>query len=340
MRTNKFRASTWSDATASALGLYNSVQEPDGLFSFSFNPFSALNLESGAILTKNVYSRLSQMRHNSLEMSLATITQHFSRLSSQKYLGTAESSSSVASNALRSEEKDVTYSYPGNVHLAQIDPPNSCENWIVPQKKAMVRRTLEVSESVMEGFLGSIRATSATVLQSPRQTADLTPYREQDQHEYKTSYTISPAPWLVRLGFHYGFHLGFLSSTQGWKNTLKTFCPVPDDALIFEFCRQGNVSAVRRLLSKGHASVRDTDSRGYTPLHVSLINEPNPPRYIKRFDKLKPLTLAPSLLRRVIIQSFVDSLRVLEQIQLHSHTTHGKLARRYHAPFRQREMLT
>ena len=140
--------------------------------------------------------------------------------------------------------------------------------------------TLEVSKSLIEGFLGSIRATSTTVLQSPRQTADLTPYREQDQHEYKSSYTISPAPWLVRLGFHYGFHLGFLSSTQGWKNTLKTFCPVPDDALIFEFCRQGNVSAVKSLLSGGHASVRDTDSWGYTPLHVSLIRETNPTKYI------------------------------------------------------------
>ena len=232
---------------------------------------------SDAILTKIVYSRWSRIRHNSLE---ATITQNFTRLSAQKYLEIAESSPSVASNALRAEEQDATYLYPGDVHLAQNNPPNSGENWIVPQRKAMVRRTLEVSESVIEGFLGSIRAKSATVLQSPKQTADLTPYREQDQHEYKTSYIISPAPWLVRLGFHYGLHLGFLSSTQGWKNTLKTFCPVPDDALIFEFCRQGNVSAVRSLLLGGYASVRDTDSRGYTPLHVSLSNEPNPPRYI------------------------------------------------------------
>ena len=233
--------------------------------------------ESDSVLTTIVYSRLSRIHHNSLE---ATITQKFCTLSAQKYLEIAESSPSVASNALRAEEQDVTYLYPGNVHLAQNDPPNSGETWIVPLKKAMVRRTLEVSESVIESFLGSIRAKSATVLQSPKQTADLTPYREQDQHEYKTSYTISPAPWLVRLGLHYGLHLGFLSSTQGWKNTLNTFCPVPDDALIFEFCRQGNVSAVRSLLSRGHASVRDTDSRGYTPLHVSLIGEPNLPRYI------------------------------------------------------------
>ena len=242
-------------------------------------PFPELKFESTAILTKLIYSRLSRIRQNSLELGLASVTQNFSRLSVQKYLEIAESNPSVASNALRAEEKHVTDLYPGNVYMAQSGAPNSGENWIVPQRQATVRRTLEVSKSLIEGFLGSIRATSTTVLQSPRQTADLTPYREQDQHEYKTSYTISPAPWLVRLGFHYGLHLGFLSSSQGWKNTLKTFCPVSDDALIFEFCRQGNVSAVRSLLLGGHASVRDTDSRGYTPLHVSLIHEPNAPRY-------------------------------------------------------------
>ena len=213
-------------------------------------------------------------------MVLATITQKLSGLSAQKYLEIAESSPSVASNSLRSEEPDVTCSYPGSIYTAQSDPQGSGQNWNVPAKKAIVRRTLEVSGSVMESFLGSIYARSATILQSSRQTTELTPYREQDQHEYETSYTISPAPWLVRLGFRYGLYLGFLSSAQGWKNTLKPFCPVPDDALIFEFCRQGNVPAVRSLLSGGHASVRDTDSRGYTPLHVSLINESNPTEYI------------------------------------------------------------
>ena len=235
--------------------------------------------EPDAILTKLIHSRLNRICQNSLEMGLATITQKFSRMSVQNGLEMIESDSSVASNAVHVEEQRVTGSYPVNGYIAQSGPPNSGENRIVPQKKAMVRRTLHVSESVMEGFLGSIRATSATVLGILRQTADLTPYHEQDQHEYKTSYTISPAPWLVRLGFHYGLHLGFLSFTQGLKTTLQTFCPVPDDALIFEFCKEGNVSAVRRLFSRGHASVRDTDSRGYTPLHVSLINEFIPLRH-------------------------------------------------------------
>ena len=235
--------------------------------------------ESDAILTK-LYSRCSRIRHNALEMDLATITQTFSRLSAGKYLEMAESSPNEASNVLRAEESGETYLQPGSVYMAQSEPLISGQNCSVPRKKPMLRRTVEVSKSVTEGFLGSIRATSSTIWQTSRQTRELTKDREQDQYEYETSYTISPPSWLVHLGFHYGLHLGFLSSTQGLKNTLKTFCPVLDDALIFEFCRQGNVPAVRSLLSGGHASVRDTDSRGYTPLHVSLIHETNSTGYI------------------------------------------------------------
>lgn len=150
-------------------------------------PFFVLKFESGVILTEFVYSHLSRIRHNSLEMGLATITQDFSRLSAQKYLEIAEGSPRVASNPLRAEEPDVTYLYPGSVYMAQSEPPNLGQNWSVPQVKPIVRRTLEVSESVMEGLLGSIHARSATVLQISRQTTDLTPYHEQDQHEYKTS---------------------------------------------------------------------------------------------------------------------------------------------------------
>ena len=129
----------------------------------------------------------------------------------------------------------------------------------------------------MEYFMGTIRAESKTQLQTLKETNDLTPYYEQDQYEHETSYTIYPATWLIRIGIHHGLRLKFLSSsTQGWKTSLKAFCPVPDNALIFEFCKEGNVSAVRGLLSGGHASVRDTDSQGYTPLHVSLLGEIKP----------------------------------------------------------------
>lgn len=180
---------------------------------------------------------------------------------------------SIASDAFRAEDRDALGSSAGNTYFVQGDYPNSPGSWSVPQKATMAKRTLRETKSVIEGFLGTIRATSIANVRTSRQMGDLAPYREQNQYEYKTSYTICPAPWLIRLGVHHGIHLGFLSSpTQGWTNSLKTFCPVPDDALIFEFCRQGNVPGVRSLLLGGHASVRDTDTRGCTPLHVSPKN--------------------------------------------------------------------
>lgn len=89
-------------------------------------------------------------------------------------------------------------------------------------------------------------------------------------YEYKRSYIVHPATWLVNFGFTYGLRVELAqSSILGWKGNLNTFRPVPDDALIFEFCVAGNSLAVRNLLSKGQASDRDTDSFGRNALHVS-----------------------------------------------------------------------
>jgi len=45
---------------------------------------------------------------------------------------------------------------------------------------------------------------------------------------------------------------------------------MPDNSLIFEFCRQGNLNAVRQLISQGQGSIRDVNSWGETPLHACL----------------------------------------------------------------------
>lgn len=37
---------------------------------------------------------------------------------------------------------------------------------------------------------------------------------------------------------------------------LETFRLVPDDAAVFDLCRQGNLPGSRSLLSQGHAAVR------------------------------------------------------------------------------------
>ena len=236
-------------------------------------PISYLHqIECLANLFNDLYSRLSRIRQSSLESGLATITSSISRLSIDHDLDIARSHSFVASEALHAGQHSTKY-FVGNEYIGSRGYLISGQDWSVPQKEAMVTRTLGVTKSVLKGFLGTIRARSTTTLQCSKQTADTTPNLDQDHLEYETSYIISPASWLVRLGFQYGLHLSLHSSTRGWKNTLKSFCLVPDDALIFEFCKQGNIPAVRSLLSRGHASVKDTNSKGYTPLHVSLRRE-------------------------------------------------------------------
>ena len=92
----------------------------------------------------------------------------------------------------------------------------------------------------------------------------------QERSEHKTSVTIRPAAWLIQLGIKYGLHVQLLnSSLQGWKSRLDSIHLVPDNAAIFEFCSMGNEESVRTLLQSGHASIRDSDSKGWTPLHVS-----------------------------------------------------------------------
>lgn len=167
-------------------------------------------------------------------------------------------------------ELGVVKSMPGQSDLLfdQNDFPDSSSGmW---RRKTRSKRILTKQESTTHFMLGTVRVQSKTKLQISSDEDDLTRRDGPDQCERKSTFTITPAAWLVWLGIRRGLRLGFQSSPiQGWKNTLNTFRPVPDNALIFEFCKDGNLPAVRTLLLGGQASVRDTDSGGFTPLHVS-----------------------------------------------------------------------
>lgn len=95
-------------------------------------------------------------------------------------------------------------------------------------------------------------------------------YQSANPQTDRTSYTISfyPAHWLVWCGVRYGIELSLLQSKGGWKRRLESLRMVRRDAAIFELCREGNIGAVRTLITKGEASARDTDPVGVTPLHV------------------------------------------------------------------------
>ena len=58
-------------------------------------------------------------------------------------------------------------------------------------------------------------------------------------------------------------------SSWGLECSLTCYRAVPDDAPIFDYCRNGNAKTIQTLFDGGLASPWDTDSRGFTPLFVS-----------------------------------------------------------------------
>lgn len=152
--------------------------------------------------------------------------------------------------------------HPRGIALDEYPP-----TWI-PQ--TWVSRTVGSQYCSAESLFGIFLFRSTTNLLQPAITDDQLPSELQEQEEQQTSCTVSPAAWLSILGLNWGFHVNLAHSyVKGWKFTVDPFRAIPDDSLIFEFCRAGNLDAVRTLLTKGQASVRDTDSSGKTPLFVS-----------------------------------------------------------------------
>jgi hypothetical protein len=93
------------------------------------------------------------------------------------------------------------------------------------------------------------------------------------QLEVITSFIFYPASWLSRIGLKYGAEANLQwSPTAGWKFNIATVRAVPENSYIFDFCREGNVKAVMRLIERGDASLEDTSPKGWTPLHVSTFS--------------------------------------------------------------------
>ena len=135
------------------------------------------------------------------------------------------------------------------------------------KRQTLKNETWTIRESTSQTFFGSIVTTTRTRSLKSRFVED---DDEECQYEHESSFRILPAQWLLKLGFNYAYNFSTHDpSTQGWKWCIEPINLVPDDAPIFEFCRQGNLGKVRGLLSQNLASVRDVDSLGFTPLHVS-----------------------------------------------------------------------
>ena len=123
----------------------------------------------------------------------------------------------------------------------------------------------------MKYFLGDLQTHTLTKKVNTSSSDQYSSSLAFDSGQTMTVHVFYPASWLVRLGLKCGFRVQLADSRfSGRVASLATFNVVSDDASIFESCRQGNVSAVRNLLVQGNASIKDSDSCGQTPLHVSL----------------------------------------------------------------------
>lgn len=95
-----------------------------------------------------------------------------------------------------------------------------------------------------------------------------------EQRETRRSMVFYPASWLRRLGMRYGLNAMASYRLGSWKYGLRPVYAVPDNSLIFRFCETGNVEAVREMFLSGEASIYDTNSWGWSLLHVSLDQPP------------------------------------------------------------------
>ena len=138
------------------------------------------------------------------------------------------------------------------------------------RQQTLTKDTSTIRASTSRTFFGSIVTTTKTRSLKSRFVEDDALDDEDCQYEQESSFRILPAQWLLKLGFNYAYNFSIHdSSTQGWQWCIKPINLIPDDAPILEFCKQGNLEKVRDLFSQNLASVRDVDSEGYTPLHVS-----------------------------------------------------------------------
>ncbi|RYP86781.1 hypothetical protein DL770_004852 [Monosporascus sp. CRB-9-2] len=88
--------------------------------------------------------------------------------------------------------------------------------------------------------------------------------------EVVTSLIFYPSTWLTKFGLGYGTEASLTCSpTGGWKFNLTPLRAVPENSLIFDLCRRGEVQAVKLMLERGDASVKDTSPKGWSPLHFA-----------------------------------------------------------------------
>ncbi|KAE8448537.1 hypothetical protein EG329_009418 [Mollisiaceae sp. DMI_Dod_QoI] len=160
-------------------------------------------------------------------------------------------------------------------HREQGQTPTMIDSNLIPCARLVERhsgrRAVDSSFTATRTMLGEMHCR-VTTYRICKPSLDLGPNQSENEEklEIETNFTLVPSWWVVRFGVAKVFKFDIKElSTQGWQANMATFNLVPSDSVIFDFCREGNLDAVRSLLTHGKASVKDVTAEGVTPLHVA-----------------------------------------------------------------------
>ena len=140
--------------------------------------------------------------------------------------------------------------------------------------KPLRDKVVHAYNRTLKMFIGSVHVDLKTIHVQPDDSSANPAQGSQTlskaQYKYHTVSTILyPARWLVNQGFSYSPRINVVGYFL-WELKIKVTYAVPDDSLVFEFCKVGDVSGLKRLFANKQASTKDVDSLGRTPIYVSL----------------------------------------------------------------------
>lgn len=162
---------------------------------------------------------------------------------------------------------DITTQKTIGPYVYEIETPGSTVQKPSPHtSKRILQRQAEMrsdKQTILWMFRRRTRTRRLT-------TTDLLDESNKETIEKDVDFFFCPPKLLASIGIARGLWMNSREST-GLSYSLQTFNAVPEDALVFEFCREGNLAGVRTLLKLGKASLRDRDPLGRTPLWVCLL---------------------------------------------------------------------
>lgn len=134
----------------------------------------------------------------------------------------------------------------------------------LPIAKRKQEKPYRSSEKRIINFFGSVKFYR----EMSRTQTDAEDGESLEKEEDTIKFNMTPAPWLIRLGMSFQIRFYLSSSTVGLTNGINTFRIIPDNSLIFEFCKTGRVDMVRLLFDRKEASPWDMNKKGQTLLDV------------------------------------------------------------------------